>query len=153
MNGRTVDEEFNNEIIYRRFKASADKSEWLNNSQLSSSIFQVNSDSCNRSKYSEFPEDVLFNIRIEDNGAHYFSWGILAFNSEIIDSFSFLLNGTKRTFSMKLDHTPLDCMFPHSEIIVLEGEEKININIPPKSARVVIRDYLISNCEIIKSPS
>lgn len=150
--GRVNDDVFVGEVIFRRFLASGTKNDWSKNSQISCSIFEVKNDSCNRSKYSDSPEDVLYNVRIEDGGNHYFSWGILSIGSDMFDLFTFQINGTTRTFSLKLEHVPLDCMFPHSEIIVFENNEKVDTS-KPKSVKVVIRDYLISNCDIVKSPS
>jgi hypothetical protein len=43
-------------------------------------------------------------------------------------------------------------MFPHSEIIVLEAGIRIDTS-KPKSVKAVIRDYLITECEIVKFPS
>jgi len=151
-NGRAIDDEFGEELIYRRFLAPGLNSDWLKSRQLSSSIFEVKNDSCNRSKYSNSPHDVLYNVRIEDEGKHYLSWGILSINSKAFSLFTFQVNGTTRTFSLKLSHDPLDCMFPHSEIIVLEAGIRIDTS-KPKSVKAVIRDYLITECEIVKFPS
>lgn len=150
--GRDIDNHFIDEFVYRRFLASAEKSDWMANNQISSSIFEVKNDSCNRSKYSNSPEDVLYNIRVEDEGKHYFSWGVLSINTKAFDVFTFKINETTRTFSLQLSHEPLECMFPHSEIIVLENGSVVDTS-KPKSVKAAIRDFLITECEIVKLPS
>jgi len=150
--GRAIDNEFIDEFIFRRFLATGAKIDWMKDNQLSSSIFEVKNDSCNRSKYSNSPEDVLYNVRIEDEGKHYFSWGILSIGTKAFSIFTFKVNGTTRTFSLQLSHDPLECMFPHSEIIVLEVGFRIDTN-KPKSVKTAIRDFLITECKIVKYPS
>lgn len=150
-NGRPEDNNFLSETIYRRFRSSANIQSWLNDQSISSSIFPVQDDSCNRSKYSNVPEDVLYNVRVEDSGAHYLSWGILEFDSDALKTFSSEVNGEKRYFTIGLIHSPLECMYPHSEIIVYENGERIDTN-KPKSIKRLIRDCLINNSRIVKHP-
>lgn len=153
-NGRGIDNEFlEDELIYRRFKVEGNKEDWLSNSQISTSIFKVSNDSCNRSKYSEEPEDVLFNIRPQDEGKHYIDWGILSLQVHQLNQFSFPIqqNSIDRIFSIKVEHVPDDCMYPHSEIRVFVDGELISKN-KPSSINRAIRDFLIEQVVIVKEP-
>jgi hypothetical protein len=153
-NNRSTDQEFNSEIIYRRFYTSGKPEDWKNDRSISASIFPVKDDSCNRDKYSKEPQDVLYNTREQDKGLHYTKMGVLSFCSSIINGFSESINqnDSSRDFTLKLVHDPLDCMYPHCEIVVLEGDVIINQN-KPKSIKTLIRDILIENITIVVEPN
>jgi hypothetical protein len=85
----------------------------------------------------------LYNVRVEDEGNHYFSWGVLSIKPQAFDVFTFKTTNTSRTFFLQLRHDPLDCMFPHSEIIVLENGSVVDTS-KPKSVKAAIRDFLIN---------
>lgn len=48
----------------------------------SATSFKLAEDAYNRSKYSQEPKDVLYNVRPEDGGKHYTDAGILALRVE-----------------------------------------------------------------------
>lgn len=152
--GRPIDEEFNSELIYRRFNIAGNPSEWIKDKSISTVIFEVKNDSCNREKYCKTPSDVLFNTRPEDKGAHYEHHGIISFNSDVVQYFneSLELNDTKRQFTLKMVHYPNDCMYPHCEIHVYENGIYVDSG-KPKSIKALIRDILIGACEVIKYPT
>ena len=75
---RSADQNFDpEESLYRRFFTKIPSSEWQQDKAVSSVLFELKDDSYNRSKYSQEPEDVLYNEREEDRGSHYFEAGIL----------------------------------------------------------------------------
>ncbi len=148
---RPIDNTFESEMIYRRFQSSASISEWSKDGKLSSSIFPVKRDSCNREKYSTSPKDVLYNIREEDEGKHYFDiYGVVGFSSEVLYDFqntSLMINDEVRKFTLQLSHSPEECMYPHCEILVLENGQEVTLN--AKSIKTAIRVYLVQNCKIL----
>jgi hypothetical protein len=153
-NGRTADQNFNSEKIWRRFKGSSSKDEWRK-THISAAIFPVRDDSCIRSKYSRDAEDVLYNDREQDNGLHYRDWGILEIETTTL--FDFLphkieQNGIVRSFTIDLFHSPTECIYPHSEIKVLENGNLINAS-KPKSTKTAIRDFLLKISRVIKNPN
>jgi hypothetical protein len=155
LNQREKDDAFDDDSLYRRFKVFGDKLTWSSN-KLSHVVFKLDKDSYNKSSLCEKPTDVLYNTRLADNGNHYVDFGILELpcNSlnEINDiPISIELNGVRRAFRLQPVHSPLDCMYPHSEVLIYEGDLEINIK-TPKSIGVVIRDILIEKINIIKDP-
>lgn len=156
---RDVDNTFGmDETIYRRFKCAGGPNDWKKNSTLSASVFPVDNDSCNRSKYCRYPEDVLYNTRKQDNGVHYSDHGILGF--KVSDFFTLTVppappikqNGVVRNFTFHLEHQPEVCMYPHTEIWIIDANNRIDTK-PPKSTRALIRDRLLSIINIVKEPS
>lgn len=156
-NRQKVSEFAPSETIYRRFTEPGTINQWKGNNQVSASIFKLDNDSCNRSIFCQLPEDVLLNTREQDNGAHYLTHGIISFN---VGKFYSLLvppapaikqNGFDRNFVLHLEHDPLPCMYPHTEIHVYDGSNRID-NSPPKSTKAIIRGLLLDICEIVKMP-
>lgn len=148
---RKPDQEFNSEDIYRRFKAVGNREDWKKDSQISAAIFPVKNDSCIRQKYSQHPQDVLYNAKEENNEGHYFeSMSVLAFNTGILDKFNQAItqNGIERIFKLSIKHDPIKCMYPHCEILVTENGEVVNQN-KPKSIKVAVRDILLEYAQII----
>lgn len=153
-NGRAIDTEFlEDELVYRRFKVEGTKEDWHSNNQVSVKVFPISNDSCNRSKYCESPEDVLFNTRPSDEGKHYLDWGILSLEvSKLNDfNFSFQQNSIQKLFFIKVEHIPSECMYPHSEIRVYENGVLI-IQDKPKSIKSAIRKFLMDRKKIVKEP-
>jgi hypothetical protein len=152
-NNRNPDQEFNSELIYRWFKIQIDReSDWRNDKGVSSSIFAVRNDSCNREKYSRKPDDVLYNTTGDDRDLTKF--GICQFNSDVLDGEVHRIeqNNSPRIFELGIEHIPTECMYPHCEIIVKENGSKIDQDGPPKSTRTAIRRILAKKIEIIKDP-
>lgn len=151
---RPIDIHFLSETIFRRFDVPGEPSTWRKDKRISASIFPVRNDSCIREKYSRKPEDVLYNTRVEDNGRHYFHMGILSFSTSDIDGFKEEIshNNSRRIFTLKMKHDPLDCMYPHCEILVLENDTILDQN-KPKSIKTLVRDILLDKISIVKEPS
>lgn len=153
-NNREIDNDFRGEEIYRRFNISGERSNWENNRTLSASIFPVDRDSCNRQKFSLSPNDVLYNTRPQDNGAHYLHHGIIMFKAEAVEEFDETLteNGKNRIFKLRIEHVPTECMYPHCEVHVFENGVKLDLTKPPRSIRGFVRDVLLEHSSIIKYP-
>lgn len=153
-NNRNIDPNFDeDECVYRRFKVPGPKETWsMAGNEPSARIFDLSEDSYNRSKYCEQPDDVLFNVRPEDGGKHYDDAGIISLQvNQLRDAATEFLvteNGNRRRFTFSVEHDPLLCMYPHTNVNVMENG-KLAPKRPPslKSAfRLMLRDYL----EIIK---
>ena len=145
--------DFKDDVIYRRFKVVGPKENWktLN---LTASVFQLNTDSYNKASLCESADDVLFNSVKADCGKHYTNWGILSISSNDltdINSKKIKLNNEERVFTLKFQHVPEDCMYPHSEILIMEDDTKL-LPKAPKSIGVIIRDFFVEKCNIIKYP-
>jgi hypothetical protein len=155
-NERAIDNDFKDDSLYRRFIVFGDKLTW-SSSNLSHVVFKLDRDSYNKSSLCTEPNDVLYNTRLVDNGVHYVNFGILELPCHSLDQINDIpvvleLNGTKRIFKLQPVHSPEDCMYPHSEILIYEGDVEVNIK-TPKSIGVILRDVLIEKINIIKEPN
>jgi hypothetical protein len=137
-NGRPVVPDFErDEFIYRRF---------INSNE--AEIFKLQDTSVNRSKFSQSPSDVLFNIK---DGRRYFNQGIVQLKVSDVEriecSHPTLPN---QRFTLKLIHDPEECMYPHSIIGVYLNGQKIE-KIKPNQVKTAIRDSLMAIKKQIKS--
>ena len=138
------------ELLYRRFYVDPPKSTWLKNAKLSAAVFKLDNDSYNRSYFCNYPLDVLYNIKAKSKTDHFFNWGILKINVNSIEDNVFIVNDKDIEVHFEINHEPLKCMYPHSEIktnIVTQTSNSVS-----KATRASIRDYLIDKCEVIKNP-
>ena len=94
----------------------------------------------------------MYNTREIDAGQHYFdTYGVIQFNSDIISQYensNLSINDEDRKFTLKLKHSPEECMYPHCEVLVLENGEIIDIN-KPKSIKTSIRSFLMDRIDIL----
>ena len=119
---------------------------------MSVALFELKDDSYNRSKYSQKPEDVLYNEREEDKGNHYLDAGILQVAILHTLTFGFEINDEERKFQLLPVHKPTECIFPHSELHIYENGAKIDYaQSKPKSLKAAIRDFLVRNCTVVKN--
>ncbi len=149
-----ISNSFKDVSLYRRFTVTGNKNTWKSNN-LSHCVFKLDKDSYNKSNLCKSHLDVLYNTREEELGNHYYSHGILMLNcSDLIDinKLPIELNGTERKFTLNPIHKPEKCMYPHSEILIYEGDVEIDIK-TPKSINVLIRDILIEKMEVLKEPN
>jgi hypothetical protein len=154
-NAKVINNNFVGDSLYRRFKVFGEKSTWKSGN-LSHVVFKLDKDSYNKSSLCSEPEDVLYNTRVEDNGSHYVDFGILELPCDSLDEINDIpialeINNDKRIFKLNPIHSPEDCMYPHSEICIYEGDSEVNIK-TPKSINVIIRDVLIEKIKILKEP-
>jgi hypothetical protein len=66
------------ELLFRRFKVTPPKELWLTDNSVSANVFKLENDSYNRGKYSNAPNDVLYNKDASSPEDHFYSWGILS---------------------------------------------------------------------------
>ena len=152
-NGRDVDPNFlKEECLYRRFSNKMPPANWYkdegNKKNISASLFPLNSDSYNRSKYCK-AEDVLYNDSSEN---HYLLAGIFTIRVSKIEQVKDINteNEPKRKFTLMVEHTPKECNYSHSEVFCYENGNKLPYGgQPTKSIRMVIRDYLLSAIDAI----
>jgi len=128
-NDRPVKPHFDDgEKIYRRLAP-----EHLEGNRVVEAAFDSYDTSVNREKYSQDPGDVLFNIV---DGNHYRHWGVAWLRvSEIeILRLPHPVLGDEKIHTFKLMHQPEECMYPHSEMSVRQGDKTLTKR--PKSGKV-----------------
>lgn len=162
-NQRPVNNNFadKNEFLFRWFNP---KIEYESNGKLSAAtigeVFQPpNFISCNRSKFCKYSTDVLYNqIRLP----HREGFGVIEAKVRDIDdcSFEFIfkkgMKGQENTavIRLSLDHKPEKCMYPHSEIIILENGVKIKGSKPaPPTFRDAIRENIAPLFRVCHEPN
>lgn len=156
-NGRLEDQIFLlEEKIYRWFapKDSDGESYILKDPNtgeevISTAIFRTDGMSCVREKFIKELKDVLYNIKSKE---HFFDFGIVEFEVEKIEVKVFehpTIAGTK--YSLKLVHRPEECLYPHSEVQVLENEIAKS-DIKPSSIRTKVKAEYQRICKIVKRP-
>lgn len=151
-NGREEDHNFErHERIFRRFsKFDPDGSNnILSDGRISISAFDVNAMSCNRYNYSEGPEDVLYDAWCKKDVSSY---GIVESNVGIIEDAGFQHPSENWTFCPKLKHNSEVCVFPHVEVIIMNGDIEVK-KVKPQPMQLSIRaHYQKSFASIIKEP-
>jgi len=97
--------------------------------------------SVNRGKYSKLPENVLYNIL---TGEHYSSHSIIEFQVSLVESQKYTHPQKAHiNYRFKMFHVPEECMYPHSEIKIMENA-KISQDLP-KSLRGLFRDEIMKH--------
>jgi len=149
-NGRLPDAHFtSNEKLFRRFANTEQNKPALKDGKLTHASLSLKEMSVNREKYSEKPEDVLYNIK---TGEHFWHYGIYAFCVGAIQSLNYVHpTEQSKSYSLRAVHKPEPCMYPHSIIAILENEIEIS-EIKPKSIKTTLRDDLIEQATILKLP-
>ncbi len=155
-NGRLADQVFlSEEKIYRRFpvKKNETDSYIITNPEtgektVSSSIFRTDQMSCNREKYSESPNDVLYDII---NGKHCFACGIVELVVATIDSINLKHPCEDKKYNLKTSHSPEDLMYPHIEVLTYENSIPVR-DIKPNSVKSKIKELYSKSCQITKDP-
>lgn len=136
-NERGQDSEFqDDELLFRRYKEE-------------NQIFSTQRMSVNRSKYGQ-SEDVLYNV---NSSNHFNHWGIVSIKVGQLRKFQFAhpeKQGIK--YSLTVVHSPSDCMYPHSEIIILQNDIQLDSLDKPKSARTEFMMFCEQNFIKVKSP-
>lgn len=146
------------ELIFRRFKGNINADDWRSTAGLSTAVFDVKNDSTNRSKYSTDPADVLYPITRRNPIHHYQSYGIVAFSVADFRTLSIVpkeplttIEGVPRVFTFQLEHIPECCMYPHTEIWIIEN----GTHVPAPSSRLVkaaVRDELFRISNLVRFP-
>lgn len=148
-----AEKKFNSdEVLFRRFNVPVqlkDKTDGWGNL-----IFKLDNDSYNRSSFSE-PEDVLYNINANNcDGRYYQKWGIyeLPLNEINNSSIEFKIENRKRLISFSAIHSPVDCMYPHSELLVFENGKQLTREDFIGPIRPAVRTYLKKFGKVKKNP-
>ena len=144
-----------NEDLFRRFPP--DPYKLLPNDEISISnislIDRVLELSVNRDLYCEDARDCLYNVK---TGDHYYSYGIISFKVETIESYEILHpEHPKRNwvYKFRLVHKPHECMYPHSEVEVIRTtDDESEIKDIPKSKFLEFHNHIRKNCIIEKFP-
>ena len=137
------------EFLYRWFPPNV---EILSDDKLSGAaignVFQSPCDiSCNRQSLCDQSTDVLYNIK---KLPHRFDFGVIQTKIEKIKGYNFDFDepiqgvNAVRSISIRLDvqHTPEECMYPHSEILIFKGGELLHDPVKPPTLRTLIRGQL-----------
>jgi hypothetical protein len=154
-NDRDDDQFFSStEKLFRRFYKELQGDLWVDDNNLTASIFPINNDSCVRGKYSKSPKDALFNTNATSENDHFLAWGILEVECRHLLDFKSEIKQKEdiRLYTAIPFHDPEDCIYPHTEIIVQCNGSILKEN-RPKSVKAKLRDILISECTIIQHPT
>ncbi|PQA60172.1 hypothetical protein [Siphonobacter curvatus] len=146
-NGRPVISEFDeDELLYRRFKVEGSKEDWETNQDSRVKIFAMDNDSYNRSKFSECPEDVLYN---KDSEEHHLAYGIVSIKvSDVLSIREAEVNNERRIFTAVVNHKPENCMYPHCDLVIYSNGQVAEKR--PKSVKAVFRNLLVGFLKIEK---
>jgi hypothetical protein len=148
-----------NENLYRWF---APEIEYLFDGTLSPStvgkVFSPPRDiSCNRSRFCDYPTDVLFNT---NNLPHRNDFGIIKTSILLIEKyrFSVFVSNNKNIeeeifIEFQVIHSPEECMYPHSEIIVLRNGKRIEGDVKPKKLKTLLREELSRKFKVCHLPT
>jgi len=149
--GRPEDPDFQlNEVLYRRIKKPLPEN-FLENDEVGIEVFEIKDDSYNRSKYCVDKSHVLFNTCVDDNGAHFSTWGIISLSVEdFCVSSPFDLNGMEVICELKPIHVPIACNYSHTEGWFFRDGVKLS-NKKPRSMKTLFRRELLKRLKIEKS--
>jgi len=103
--------------------------------------------SMNLDSLCQEPKDVLYNT---DTGEHKHNYGVVSCNAFCVDGKTFLVKGKPqdRLFTIKVEHAPNPCMYPHCEIRAYIGEDRAPTW--PSSLRNYIRGELMKEITHLK---
>lgn len=150
-NEREADQSFSeSEVLYRRFYTDKREDVWIDDKNVSASIWPIQNDSCTRQKYGNDHTDALYNKNAESKTDHFFEWGVVSIPVYFIGEFEKVVD-EKRTYSATPSHEPEDCIYTHAEIHILLNGERFSEK-RPKSVKTLFRDILIVKCSIEKDP-
>jgi hypothetical protein len=92
-------------------------------SELKESFRLTPGESVNRKKYSDYPADVLFDIR---HGNHRIGQAILPFQvGQLQQDFPIEKNGQTVVYTYRVRHKPEGCMYPHCEVEIRSNGQLI----------------------------
>ncbi len=132
--GRAADPHFGSaELLFRRFRQGTP--------DLTAAI-SFERMSVNREKYCQSPDDALWN---DVQGGRYEGFGVIAMPVGALQVFE-KHPGEDYRFSLKPEHTPNRCNYPHTEVVATkvlpDGTEEALPEIKPKSVKLALRKAL-----------
>jgi hypothetical protein len=140
-----------NELVFRRFPDSFGNPPEDHYSSVDKKVkkntFDVRGLSCYRDSFCDSFEDALYN---DHGGAHFFNWGVLSFITAQLNDQSFTHPNTRIIYVLKVLHEPTECLYPHSEVHVFSGNQKIME--PSSIIKSWLRDTYLELYDIIKEP-
>jgi hypothetical protein len=124
----------------------------LSDSQVGKDLFKLFDDSYNILSLCQHTTDVLFNDRVEDNGAHYSDHGIISLNIGALElqNFSYNQNGVPVICQFKVHHSETPCNYAHAEMIYYMNGQIYRGQSPSKSAKTFFRRTLLKLMNVVK---
>lgn len=98
--------------------------------------------SVNRSSFCQYPTDVLYDA---EKLPHRFSWGVMQAIVTIVDGHTFksvLGDNSTVTVRFQVKHSPLICMYPHTEMLIHKNNVLIKKKINSESLKTDIQEEL-----------
>lgn len=147
-NGRASDDAFEaHEKLYHRVAPVI-----MSGAKVSPAVFKttkVPGMSLNREKLSATSDDVLF----DGVTGHYHSkWGIIEFTVESTEDIRATHPQEAREYRIRIIHRPIQCMYPHCELEVLENEKPVS-EVSSKLVKTALRSKLAEKSRCIRSSS
>lgn len=148
LNNREPEQNFEdeNELVFIRFQ---NEGKIQPDGRPSRAIFKTTEQSFNRGKYSESPEDVLYDI---EEGKHFFGYGIVQSTVKNIKDKGFPHPELDRIYKLKSHHGPKECMYPHSIIKIYYNGQEQKGRLSSKDLKMLIRDYYCNCFHVLKKP-
>ena len=111
------------------------------------SAFRIHGMSVIRGGLDGEPDDALLD---GETGQHKQNWGIVKFTVGQIEKLSWL-DKEGNAWTLKLHHSPLDCLYPHSEIFVYKNDE---MSEPSEEIIPLVRGRLADPaiCTVVRRP-
>jgi hypothetical protein len=138
--GRPVVREFEDtELLFRRYDPDQITDLGLADAAIT---FRNDGMSVNRSKFSDFPEDVLY--KTTESGRHD-GHKYLTFRLVRLTEFSWEHPVSKQKYSVEIEHDPKRCMYPHTLVKLLQ-ERRIVERVKSPANRLELKEKFITFC-------
>jgi hypothetical protein len=129
------------ELLFRRYNPTQITDPGLADAAVN---FRHDGMSVNRSEFSERPDDVLFNTK---QGGRHEDHKYLTFGLGYLTDFSWEHPCTKEKYSVKIEHDPETCMYPHTLVKLLKGKKVVE-GIGSLANRIALKETFVSLCTI-----
>jgi hypothetical protein len=143
-NGRQVDQDFGeSEVVFHRVSPDA-----YSQTRIPPEVFRTDNTSVVRQKFAAAPTDALFDGA---NGAHRPDWGVVQMLVSRINGLTKKHPQLDKTFSFRVVHDPIRCIYPHCEIrAFLDGKEIKEIK--PSVVKTWLRDEFSKAATLVHPP-
>lgn len=121
---------------------------------LSIAAFKSNLQSCNRDKYGQ-ATDVLYNIHADSMENHFTNWAVISVEKVNLTNQEYQHAELGISYKIGLRHQIEECMYPHSEVIIYNSQDKLqeNIELSSKTIKAKIRAFYLDNFLLEKKPN
>jgi hypothetical protein len=138
-----------NETLFHRLAPTSD----CTGGKVPASVFEVSrlpGKSFDRSLFCACPEDVLYSTKSRD---HFINWGIIGIPLARLRTIVCRLidQDVERRFSLRMEHAPERCKYPHSELLVLESDVPQG-SLGSRQVKSILRSELALASHLIKEP-